>query len=104
MPSAVKVSLEVALNRAITLLYTHGCLTEAQRRAAREKLANVKDGAAVEISVPRSGEFALKLCSGPTGESVYLNDYRIAGPKPYGGGRVTKQWVVHPKDIANAVR
>ena len=32
------------------------------------------------------------LVDGVEGKSLYLNDHRIAGPKPWGGGRVLQQW------------
>lgn len=104
MQSAEKVSLGMALSHAITLLYTHGCLTEAQRDAARRKASARKDELVSAFPEPRlADEFELKLCSGVSGQSVYLNDYRIAGAKPLGGGTIVKKWSVRPKDIVSAV-
>lgn len=34
---------------------------------------------------------------------AYLNDYRIAGDKPWGGGVTAKNWKVELKDLAHAV-
>lgn len=34
---------------------------------------------------------------------VYLNDYRIAGGKPWGGGTTAKRWNVTVDDIAAAI-
>lgn len=31
-------------------------------------------------------------CSGVEGNSLYINDYRICGPKPWGGGKIIKEW------------
>ncbi len=44
-------------------------------------------------------KFDLILCEGVEGKSVYLNDYRIAGPKPWGGGKVLQAWKVSADDI-----
>jgi len=30
----------------------------------------------------------IEIVSGVEGNSLYINDYRVAGPKPWGGGRV----------------
>ena len=48
----------------------------------------------------------IEICtiSGCEGECVALNQYRIAGPKPYGGGRVVKRWNTSLHDISNALR
>lgn len=32
------------------------------------------------------------LVDGVEGEALYINNYRIAGPKPWGGGEVLKEW------------
>lgn len=47
--------------------------------------------------------FSLVYCRGVEGNSVYLNDYRIAGPKPWGGGEIIKEWSVRIEDILNAI-
>ena len=43
--------------------------------------------------------------AGVEGNSVYLNDTRIAGPKPWGGGTIVKEWAnaVSLDDIAHAI-
>ena len=37
------------------------------------------------------------------GNSLYLNGYRIAGPKPWGGGRTLEEWEVTRDDIKTAL-
>lgn len=32
------------------------------------------------------------LVAGVAGDSIYLNDHRIAGPKPWGGGKIVQRW------------
>ncbi len=50
-----------------------------------------------------SEKLKLDLVDGVAGVSVYLSDYRIAGPKPWGGGKVTRTWRVRRKDIEAAL-
>ena len=45
----------------------------------------------------------LQIVSGVEGSCAYLGDYRIAGPKPWGGGHVTHDWRVDPDDIEHAI-
>jgi hypothetical protein len=40
-----------------------------------------------------------KLIDGVEGMSLYLNDQRIAGPKPWGGGTVMKTWHTSANEI-----
>ena len=54
---------------------------------------------------PRVSKFAsVEIIVGVGGPSIYVNDYRIAGPKPWGGGRCTKRWVVERENIERALR
>ena len=43
------------------------------------------------------------LVHGVGGFAVYLNGYRIAGEKPWGGAPVTNSWKVDSKDILKAM-
>jgi len=45
----------------------------------------------------------LLLVSGVEGPSVYLNDYRIAGPKPWGGGTIQREWNVERENVERAL-
>ena len=45
----------------------------------------------------------LCLINGVEGGCISLNDYRIAGPKPWGGGRVQKSWTVEIEDLIRAI-
>lgn len=45
----------------------------------------------------------LMIVNGVEGTAVYLNDFRIAGPKPWGGGTVVKQWDITPEDLESAI-
>lgn len=46
----------------------------------------------------------LALVKGVEGIGVYLNDYRIAGPKPWGGGTTVSKWKVDLADIRRALK
>lgn len=39
------------------------------------------------------------IIKGVEGLAVYVNDYRIAGPKPWGGGTIVKEWTVQRRDL-----
>lgn len=45
----------------------------------------------------------IELINGCEGKSVYINDYRVAGPKPWGGGYTEKIWMANKKDILHAL-
>lgn len=48
-------------------------------------------------------EYELILSEGVEGPSVYLNDFRIAGPKPWGGGKTLARWTVSKADLLKAI-
>jgi hypothetical protein len=41
--------------------------------------------------------------SGVEGPSIYVNDYRVAGPKPWGGGSNIAKWKATPRDFLTAL-
>lgn len=43
------------------------------------------------------------LVRGATGIAIYINDYRVAGPKPLGGGIAMCHWDVDERDIDTAL-
>lgn len=45
----------------------------------------------------------IEIVSGVGGYSVYINDTRVAGPKPWGGGTCVKSWLVDKDSISQAV-
>jgi len=46
----------------------------------------------------------IEVISGVEGPSLYIDDYRVCGPKPWGGGKVLCSWVVKIKDIDRATK
>lgn len=48
-------------------------------------------------------DVTLILVAGVEGPSVYLNDHRIAGPKPWGGGEVIHEWRVRVAELDRAL-
>lgn len=59
--------------------------------------------------VPKSSKSKKKetievlLVHGVGGFAVYLNGYRIAGEKPWGGAPITNSWKVDSKDVLKAI-
>lgn len=45
----------------------------------------------------------IEIVDGPGGYSLYINDTRVAGPKPLGGGRITETFWVEEKAILDAI-
>ena len=43
------------------------------------------------------------VIAGVEGASLYINDYRVAGRKPWGGGEVKYLWQVPLEDIRTAI-
>ena len=48
-------------------------------------------------------EIEVSLIKGVEGNSISLNNYRICGSKPWGGGQVLKTWTTSIKDIQSAL-
>ena len=44
----------------------------------------------------------IQVVGGPAGPSLYLDDYRIAGPKPWGGGTVLHEFRCTDRDLIAA--
>ena len=45
----------------------------------------------------------VNIISGVEGQCLSINNYRVAGPKPWGGGKIIKEWKVETKDIIHAI-
>lgn len=43
------------------------------------------------------------IIQGVEGPSLYLNGFRVAGPKPWGGGKVLYEWTVEGEDLLAAL-
>lgn len=48
-------------------------------------------------------EVTILHMAGVEGPSVYINDRRVGGPKPWGGGRVVKEWHTTVRDLLEAI-
>jgi hypothetical protein len=59
-----------------------------------DRLADQDQDASVEVL----------LIDGVEGPSVYVNNYRIAGPKPWGGGEVIHEFKTTRAEIKRALR
>ncbi len=47
----------------------------------------------------KNNTYRICVVQGVEGPSIYLNDFRIAGPKPWGGGSVIYEWEVGDEDL-----
>jgi len=81
-------------------------LTEAAELAADriEQLeaaltrANAATAAAYEV-----GDIIVDVVKGVEGPSLYMQDYRVSGPKPWGGGKKIHTFKVDQKDLRRAL-
>lgn len=48
-------------------------------------------------------KITIDIIKGCEGLSVYINDYRVAGNKPWGGGTVIQTFTANKKDILMAL-
>jgi hypothetical protein len=39
-------------------------------------------------------DVTVTVVTGVEGRSLYVNDYRVLGPKPWGGGAILQEWEV----------
>jgi hypothetical protein len=46
----------------------------------------------------------IEVVSGVEGPSLYLDQYRFAGNKPWGGGKIIHSWKVTAKDLRESLR
>ena len=46
----------------------------------------------------------IEVCKGVEGPSVYINNYRVAGNKPWGGGRTLHSFKAKKSDIFDALK
>ena len=78
-----------ALERVATLA-EHGLTTRIVRLLSHEE---AKRKAVRQAETPAFRDLErivrIEVVAGVEGSSMYLNGYRIAGPKPWGGGKVT---------------
>lgn len=45
----------------------------------------------------------IELVNGCEGKSIYIDDYRVAGSKPWGGGNTEKVWTAKRSNILRAL-
>jgi hypothetical protein len=53
---------------------------------------------------PGRGRVRVDIVKGVEGLAIYINDFRIVGPKPWGGGKIVHTFVADVKDIKEAIK
>ena len=46
-----------------------------------------------------SDKIKIQIVSGVEGPSVYINDRRVAGPKPWGGGKIVYEFFASASEV-----
>lgn len=54
--------------------------------------------------MPDTEIIQIEVVSGVEGPSLYLDQYRFAGNKPWGGGQIIHSWKVSAKDLRESLR
>jgi hypothetical protein len=57
-----------------------------------------------EIGGNENMKSKIELINGAEGLSLYIDDFRICGPKPWGGGTVIASWDIDLKELENIVQ
>lgn len=70
---------------------------------AQDILDNIDAGVKAGTEKAASQKLKLDLVKGVEGNCIVLNQYRIAGHKPWGGGKVIQSWTVDREDIERAL-
>lgn len=83
---AIKLSQAVARAESAAKEVTDQTATTTHQPAARGGGEGVK----------------VELINGVEGQCVAVNDYRICGPKPWGGGSIAKSWTTDKNDVLRA--
>lgn len=50
-----------------------------------------------------SSEVNVLVLGGPEGPSVYLDNHRVAGPKPWGGGTILHEFTAKRSEVLKAL-
>ncbi|NEJ15471.1 hypothetical protein GR211_21890 [Rhizobium leguminosarum] len=56
-----------------------------------------------KIDLPESVDLEICAWNGNSTHCIYLNSYRVAGEKPWGGGRVERKFHVRSSDVLRAL-
>lgn len=51
---------------------------------------------------PKVRQHIAKVVDGVEGPSLYIDDYRVAGPKPWGGGQILYEFKFDDADLVGA--
>ena len=80
--------------------------TALREKAERENTKPLTADGMTEKICALSAERCIEVClvAGCEGDSVCIADTRIAGPKAWGGGRVTYDWKTSLRDLGEALR
>lgn len=49
-------------------------------------------------------KIVIEVVKGVEGHALYINNYRIAGPKPWGGGPTVLRWTIEKKRLLENFR
>jgi len=65
-------------------------------RRAAARLRDLKVATAVQPAT-------IAIVRGVEGLAIYINEFRVCGPKPWGGGTPVQDWTVSAEDMSKAL-
>lgn len=48
-------------------------------------------------------DVTVEIVRGPDGDALYIDNHRVAGPKPIGGGKIVREWKVKLSELRIAL-
>jgi hypothetical protein len=75
---------------------------ETAKKTPRTKLPRTKPPGKKVVGKPQWCKIC--LVTGPAGLTLYINEVRVAGQKPWGGGRMLEDWRLDLEDVYAALQ
>lgn len=89
------------------------CLTQDRKRfyphpttpsGCQARCKECDNASRVERAASKQPPVKVTVIAGVEGTALYVNDRRVAGPKPWAGGVVRNEWQVSGLEIRRAIR
>jgi len=90
--------------KELEIHYQTNCMVGSIGVAVKSAITQIQDYQKLrERELDLEKEIVIYTVNGCEGKAIVINDYRVAGSKPWGGGNVDKKWNCRLKDIVEAI-
>lgn len=55
------------------------------------------------VSVTDDQDFIVEIVRSQYGDALYINNHRVAGVKPIGGGKIVREWKIKHSELLAAL-